>query len=151
MVGELRLRGGEDGVAESPEGVFGSDLSSFSHGSASPLNPQCVYVRYTDHVFFRNVQAPVAEAVVREVVGWVKEETEEVLLIECDRPLLQGCRGFNGVAILKNCIVSMGKVDLQGVQGRTLSSQEPKKKDEYALLTKGSEKLSPKNPREGQK
>ena len=68
---------------------------------------KAVYVRYRDHVFFKNIQAPAAEAIIREVLGWVRQENDEVMLIECDRPLMQGCSGFNGVVILKNCIVAL--------------------------------------------
>ncbi len=62
---------------------------------------KAVYVRYWDHVFFRNIQTPGAVAVIRETVGWVKKENDQVMLIECDRPLRKGCGGLNGLVILK--------------------------------------------------
>ncbi len=110
--------------------------------SASAQSLKAIYVKYRDHVFFRNVASPAAEPIERETIGWVKQETDEFLLIECDRPLLQAGSGFNGVVVIKNCIISMFEVPLQGVSHVDLNCAETKKKAEYALSAKGSEKLS---------
>ena len=81
-------------------------VTTITAGASSQIL-KAVYVRYRDHVFFRNVQTPAAQAIIREALGWVKEENDEVMLIECDRPLPECRSGFNGVVVLKSCIVSM--------------------------------------------
>jgi hypothetical protein len=85
---------------------FGESVTVNAAGDSSQIL-KAVYVRYRDHVFFRNVETPAAEAIIREALGWVKEENDEVMLIECDRPLPECRSGFNGVVVIKSCIVSM--------------------------------------------
>jgi hypothetical protein len=53
---------------------------AFSLGSA-------VYVRYNDHVLFKNISHPIADAVERETVGWLSRQTDDIMLIEHDRTL----------------------------------------------------------------
>ncbi len=103
---------------------------------------KAVYVRYRDHVFFRNVAAPINQAIVREALGWIKEETDEAMLIECDKPLQQGCSGFNGVVILKNCIISMVELPLHSFFSEPLNCPTTKKKIEYCASSQRSEKLN---------
>ena len=124
-------------------------VTTITAGASSQIL-KSVYVRYRDHAFFRNVQSPVVEAVIREALGWVKKENDEVMLIECDRPLLEGCSGFNGVVILKNCIVSMVELPLDRFSSGTLNCSAVKERVSTALLAKRSEKLTPKNKRKGQ-
>jgi len=57
---------------------------------------------------------------------------------------LQGCSGFNGVVVVKNCVISLFEVPLMGVFSLDLNCAEPKKNVEYALSAKESEKLSSK-------
>jgi hypothetical protein len=140
----------------SPDCVFGTKagiksckLPSEEDTGTSPLNPhdKLIYVRYRDHVFFKNVQTPAAEAIIREALGWVKKETDEIMLIECDRPLLQGFSGFNGVVVLKNCIICMLPLNFEHI----LNSQTAIIKNRVGASSQRSEKLSPKKPPEGQK
>ena len=136
--------------------VFGTFSPSPTCGSklqnGNPLNPPCpqtpkaVYVKYRDHVFFRNVESPAAEAIIRETLGWVKEENEEVMLIECDRPLLKCQSGFNGVIVLKNCIISLALLDFEHV----LNCPPTLLKTRVCVSSQRSEKLTPKNKRKGQ-
>ncbi len=44
-----------------------------------------VYIRYKDHVIFKNIPQQVAEAAEREKVGWLTKQNEEIMLIEHDR------------------------------------------------------------------
>jgi hypothetical protein len=130
--------------------VFGTFSSSPACGStlqaSIPLNPPCpqipkaVYVKYKDHVFFRNVEAPAAEAIIREALGWVKEENDEVMLIECDRPLLQCRSGFNGVVVVKSCIVFMVPLNFEHV----LNCPHTLLKNRVCAPSQRSEKLSSK-------
>ena len=103
-------------------------VSSFSSGCL-------VYVRYKDHVLFKNVEQPVAEAVERETVGWFTKETEEIMLIEHDRtvPNIQIPSGQgNGIIILKSCIIEMHQLLLQDSDCH-LNTSETTDKTEYAL------------------
>ena len=145
---------GSSGGVESSD-VFGTFSVSSACGStlkqSIPLNPPCpqtrqaVYLRYKDHVFFRNVKVPAAEAIIREALGWIKEENDEVLLLECDRPLTECSSGFNGVVVLKNCIVSMVSLDFEHV----LNCPNPLLKNRVCAPSQRSEKLTPKNNRKG--
>ena len=105
---------------------------------------KAVYVRYKDHVFFRNVAMPAAEAIIREALGWVKEENDEVILIECDRPLLQCRSGFNGVVVIKSCIVSMVSLNFEHV----LNCPATLLKNRVCAPSQRSEKLTPKIEKE---
>jgi hypothetical protein len=111
--------------------VCGKSLQCPERGSQ-----RLVYVRYKDHVIFKNVQDPLAEAVVRETVGWVKKENEEIMLIEHDRAILQGCSGFNGVVILKSCILGIVELPLQSISNWSLNCTKDKERAEYALQPK---------------
>ena len=57
-----------------------------AQGSAntSPLHP-LLYVRYKDHVIYKNILQPIAEAAERETVGWLTKQNEEIMLMENDR------------------------------------------------------------------
>lgn len=102
---------------------------AFSTGSA-------VYIRYKDHVLFRNIQQPMEEAMERETIGWLSKENGEIILVEHDRTMpniqLNGGQG-SGVIILKSCILEIRKLPLQKSSGWRLNSQETTDKAEYAL------------------
>jgi len=95
-----------------------------------------VYVRYKDHVLYKNIQQPIAEAVERETIGWLSKQTDEIMLIEHDRTVASaqfvGGQG-NGVIILKNCIIKMRELLLQKNPKWHLNCTQPKQEDEYAL------------------
>jgi len=44
-----------------------------------------VYVRYKDHLLYKNVPTPVEDAAERETIGWLTKENNELILIEHDR------------------------------------------------------------------
>ena len=102
---------------------------AFSSGSA-------VYVRYKDHVLYKNIEQPIAEAVERETIGWLTKQTDEIMLIEHDRTIpnaqIPSGQG-NGVIILKSCVLEIRKLPLQKTSNCHLNSPEPIAKDEYAL------------------
>jgi hypothetical protein len=95
-----------------------------------------VYVRYKDHVLFKNVQQPVTDAVERETIGWVSKQTDELIIIEHDRtlpdPRITSGRG-SGVIILKSCIEEIRELPLQKNLNWHLNSQKPTTKTEYAF------------------
>jgi hypothetical protein len=95
--------------------------------SASSLG-SAVYIRYKDHVLFKNIQQPIAEAIERETIGWLTKQNEEIMLIEHDRtvpnPQIPSGQG-NGVIILKSCIIEIRKLPLQKTSNCHLNSAEP--------------------------
>jgi hypothetical protein len=96
-------------------------------------------VRYKDHVLFKNIQQPIAEAAERETVGWLTKETGEIMLIEHDRtvPNLQiPCGQGNGVIIPKSCIIEIRELPLQKTSDCHLNSSETIVEGEYALKPK---------------
>ena len=125
--------------ASTPDCIFGTKAGSNNCKSdatmsdvASPLCP-LVYVRYKDHVFFKNMQNPKAEAIERETIGWVKGQTDELLLLENDRAIPSRGKNVNGLIILKNCIVEAHPLLLQNNLKWVLNSAKPTVKDEYAF------------------
>jgi hypothetical protein len=98
-----------------------------------------VYVRYKDHVLFKNIQQPIAEAVERETIGWLTKQNEEIMLIEHDRtiPNAQVPSGQgSGVIILKSCTLEIRKLPLPKILNWNLNSQSHIGKGEFALQPK---------------
>lgn len=107
----------------------------------SNSNPEgsAVYIRYKDHVLFKNVQQPLPEAVERETIGWLTKQTDEIFLVEHDRTRQNGqlpCGQGNGLILLKSCILEIKKLPLQKNSNCTLNSQENNIRAEYALQPK---------------
>jgi len=104
----------------------------------SSLLESAVYVRYEDHVLFKNMKDPPAEAIVRETIGWLTRETGEVLLIEHDRPL-QNQRASsghcNGVIVMKDSVLEIYRVPLEAI-GCHLKDRNADDVSEYALQPK---------------
>jgi hypothetical protein len=125
--------------ASTPDCIFGTKAGSNNCKSDATLSAGAshlcplVYVRYKDHVFFKNMQSPKAEAIERETVGWVKGETDELLLLENDRAIPSRDKNVNGLIILKNCIVEAHPLLLQNNLKWVLNSAKPTVKDEYAF------------------
>jgi hypothetical protein len=111
-----------------------------AQGSAntSPLYP-LVYVRYQDHVIYKNILKPIAEPAERETVGWLTKQNEEIMLIEHDRTIqnseISSGQG-NGIILLKNCILEIRELPLQKNSNCTLNSQTTKGIGEFALKPK---------------
>jgi len=102
---------------------------------ASPQDP-LVYVRYKDHVLFKNVKQPAAGAIERETVGWLSKQTDEIMLVEHDRTVpnaqIPSGRG-NGLIILKSCITELRKLPPKETLEWHLNCQPAITKSEYAL------------------
>lgn len=109
-----------------------------------------VYIRYKDHVLFKNIQQPLEEAMERETIGWLSKENSEIILVEHDRtmPNVELCSGqSNGLIILKSCIIEIRNLPLQESLKWHLNSQETTDKAEYALQPK--KRKTPKRNRTG--
>jgi len=95
-----------------------------------------VYIRYKDHVLFKNIQQPIADAIERETIGWLTKQDTEIVLIEHDRtiPNAQIPSGSgSGLIILKSCIIEIRELPLQESSYCHLNSAKTKGKLEYAL------------------
>jgi len=106
-----------------------------AQGSAntSPLHP-LLYVRYKDHVIYKNIFQPDPEAIERETVGWLAHENQDIILIEHDRTIQRkdiSSGKSNGIIILRSCILEI--VPLQNNLNWHLNSAEPTSKGEYAF------------------
>jgi hypothetical protein len=98
-----------------------------------------VYIRYKDHVLFKNILQPMEGAMQRETIGWLSKENSEIILVEHDRtmPNAELCSGqSNGLIILKSCILEIRKLPLQESSEWHLNSQDTKGKGEFALQPK---------------
>jgi hypothetical protein len=112
---------------------------AFSLGSA-------VYIRYKDHVLFKNTQQPLEEAIERETIGWLSKENNEIILVEHDRttPDIKLSGGqTTGLIIIKSCITEIRKLPLQESSEWRLNSQETTDRAEYALQS--TKRKTPKN------
>jgi hypothetical protein len=135
--------------------IFGRHEASLSVGKsvenaagASPLI--LVYVRYKDHVLFKNIFEPVAEAVERETIGWLTKQNDELMLIEHDRAIPGNLGGVNGVVILKSCILEMHALPLQKNSRWYLNCQQNKGKIRVRAPSQKERKTQPKTTkREG--
>ncbi len=98
-----------------------------------------VYVRYKDHVLFKNIEQPIEEAIERETIGWLSKQTDEIMLIEHDRTIpneqIPSGQG-SGVIIMKSCIIEICKLQLQKNQKLILNSPNTHSKGEFALQPK---------------
>ena len=103
---------------DAPEVAHG--LKDVATVNSQTPNRRLVYVKYKDHVFYKNMKKHPSKAVIRETVGWIRNENEELLLLESDRCPLPGSTGFNGVAILKNCIIEQADLPLENIFGAYL-------------------------------
>ena len=157
--GKSSLAGGEGKVDLALEAacIFGKEAGvkfgkspSEEDSNASPRNPRLVYVRYKDHVLFKNILEPAAEAVERETIGWLTKQNDELMLIEHDRAIPGNLGGVNGVVILKSCILEMQVLPLQKSSRWYLNCKQNKGKIRVRAPSQKERKTQPKTTkREG--
>ena len=98
-----------------------------------------VYIRYKDHVLFKNAERPVENASERETLGWLTQETDELLCIQHDRTIesLNALSGTtSGMVLLKSCILEIHPLPLQNVPTKSINCQNNiTNTAEYALQT----------------
>jgi len=98
-----------------------------------------VYIRYKDHVLFQNEVHIPEDAPEREAVGWLFQETGELLCIQNDRTIesISYSSGkASGLILLKSCILEIHALPLQNLRRGSLSCQNDKPTSaEYALQT----------------
>lgn len=73
-----------------------------------------VYVRYKDHVLFRDAEANTYKPFVREAVGWLDYEDQECIRLVWERfaePSPENAKQrATGLVILKSCILEICEV-----------------------------------------
>ena len=77
-------------------------------------NRTITYVKYRDHILFRNCDSSEMKPCIREVVGWVTRENSEALCICSDMPIepfLHEKPKESGVIILKSDIIETHELE----------------------------------------
>jgi hypothetical protein len=72
-----------------------------------------IYVRYKDHILFRNSYPQIHNSPnIRETVGWLYEETDEVLVLIADKSVKQLPNEISrvGLTILKSGILEIKEI-----------------------------------------
>lgn len=73
-----------------------------------------LYVRYRDHVLYKNTDSSLLKPCVREVVGWLDRETDEFLCLCCERAVDQlpfGKPTESGFIILKSDVLETRRLE----------------------------------------
>lgn len=96
--------------------IFSRSNTLFAVNGKVELNekPCLVYVKYLDHVEFRNADPSLLKPCVREVVGWLVRETEEAICLCHDmavKPLPFEKPTESGFIILKSDILDMRRIE----------------------------------------
>jgi len=76
---------------------------------------ELVYIRYRDHVLFRDMDPNTARSFTRECVGWLDYEDQEHIRIVWERfampdPLGESKPRATGLVILKKAILEMHRI-----------------------------------------
>jgi hypothetical protein len=86
-----------------------------------------VYVRYRDHVLFRNTPKPITDAAERETLGWLTQETGELVCIQHDRTIENSHSSSgtaSGLLILKSCILEIRKLPSLNFPSRSINCRK---------------------------
>jgi hypothetical protein len=72
-----------------------------------------LYVKYRDHLLFKNADPSLFKPNVREVVGWLTRETDEALFLTYDRSIeplpFEKCE--SGLIILKSEVLERREIE----------------------------------------
>ena len=93
-------------------------------GKAIPQG-SAVYIRYLDHVLYRNTPEALENAVERETIGWLTQENKELLCIQHDRTIenLQNASGTaSGLVLLKSHILEIHAICEKGERVKAAST-----------------------------
>jgi hypothetical protein len=115
-------------------------------GKAIPKG-SIVYIRYKDHVLFRNTPEDLENAAERETVGWLTQETGELLCIQHDRTIEiphQASGTASGLVLLKSCILEIRALPLQNFPSGSLTSRKNITNNAEYALQSAKRKTQPK-------
>ena len=105
-----------------------------------------VYIRYLDHVLYKNTPKAVENAAERETIGWLAHENDQLICLENDRTLdeLPYSNGSgSGLVILKNCILEIRVSSLKDFSPLTLISRNKYKLSVESALQTKKRKIQP--------
>jgi len=105
-----------------------------------------VYIRYLDHVLFKNTPKVLENAAERETIGWLAHENDELICLENDRTIdeLPYSNGSgSGLVLLKNCILEIRVSPLQNFSPLTLISRNTHTRSVESALQTKKRKIQP--------
>jgi hypothetical protein len=105
------------------------------------------YIRYMDHVLYKNTPKAVKEAAERETVGWLTHENDKFLCVENDRTIDElpySSGSGSGLVLLKSCILEIRALPLQKNSGWSLISRNTNFRDAESALQTKKRKIQPK-------
>jgi len=105
-----------------------------------------VYIRYRDHVLFRNTPEALDQPAERETIGWLTQENKELVCIQHDRTIenLQYATGTaSGLVLLKSCIIEIRALPLQNTSRWPLISRNDIKGNAESALQNAKRKIQP--------
>jgi len=114
-------------------------------GQAIPRG-SAVYVRYRDHVLYRNTPEALENAAERETIGWLTQENKELVCIQHDRTIenLQYASGTaSGLVLLKSCILEIRAIPLQNTSRWPLISRNTITRNAESALQNAKRKIQP--------
>jgi hypothetical protein len=106
-----------------------------------------VYIRYLDHVLYRNTPEALENAAERETIGWLTQENKELLCIQHDRTIenLQNASGtVTGLVLLKSCVLEVRALPLQNISNWHLISRNDDTRNAESALQTAKRKTQPK-------
>jgi len=105
-----------------------------------------VYIRYLDHVLYKNTPIAIEQPAERETIGWLTHENGKFLCIENDRTLdeLPYSSGLgSGLVLLKSCILEIRAAPLQDSSGWHLISRNTDFRNAESALQTKKRKIQP--------
>jgi len=105
-----------------------------------------VYIRYLDHVLYRNTPQAVEEAAERETIGWLTQDDGKLVCVQHDRTLdvLPYASGTtSGLVLIKSCIQEIRALSLQKHCRLPLNSRNTDIKDAESALQTTKRKIQP--------
>ena len=114
-------------------------------GEAIPKG-SAVYIRYRDHVLFRNTPEALENVAERETIGWLTQENRELVCIQHDRTtenLEYACGTASGLVLLKSCIIEIRALPLQNISRWPLISRNDIKGNAESALQNAKRKIQP--------
>ena len=106
-----------------------------------------VYIRYLDHVLYKNTPKSLKEAAERETVGWLTHENDKLLCVENDRSIDElpySSGSGSGLVLLKSCILEIRVLPLQKKSDWSLIPRNIDFSDVESALQTEKRKIQPK-------
>jgi hypothetical protein len=105
-----------------------------------------VYIRYLDHVLFKNTPKPIENAAERETIGWLAHENDELICLKNDRTIDElpySSGSGSGLVLLKSCILEIRASKLESFSPLSLISRNKYTLSVESALQKKKRKIQP--------